>query len=238
MKKLLLPMIGLVIGSTITGGTIYAVKTIRHNAEVERLKTIFNKQMTEAQNLVDTLNSHIMNIKEKNKKIKEKLDEIRDKGEKNYNQIEKIYKQAATSTFYTLQNAKSQPVTYYLAYYETSSKEIKATTEQTAFLKEEFQQIPTDLDTLLELGVKSSGRDLIKSKQKFEELTNLDKSTTLASVVDIILEQSNLGAQKLIDFFQKQLDALKQLREDVDTLNKKTFIELLKKIKKDITEEA
>ncbi|MBY7704677.1 hypothetical protein JIY74_31290 [Vibrio harveyi] len=239
MKKHLLPIIGsLVIGSAITGGSIYAVKTIRHNAEVERLKTLFNKQMTEAQTLVNTVNGHINDIKENNMKIKQKLNEIRVKGEENYEQIKKIYQKAATSTFYTLQDDRKESVTYYLAYYETSSKEIKATIQQTTSLeKETQQQIPTSLDALLGLGVKSSGEDLIESKGKFEGQTNFDKSTALASVVDIILEQSNLGAQKLIDFFQKQLDALKQLREDVNTLNEEAFIQLLGKIEKDITKD-
>ncbi|MDQ0567459.1 hypothetical protein [Mycoplasma yeatsii] len=238
MKRHLLPIIGsLVIGSAITGGSIYAVKTIRHNAEVERLKKLFNKQMTEAQTLVTTVNGHIRDIKANNKKIKEQLDKIRDKNKENYEQIEKIYQDAVALTSYTLKDAKEQSVTYYLAFYETSSKQIKATTEQTTSLKEGLQQIPTSLDTLLGLGVKSTEKTLIESKQKFEELTNLDKSIALASVVDIILEQSNLGAQKLIDFFQKQLDALKQLREDVNTLNEDTFIQLLQKIQKDINKE-
>ncbi|MBY7704676.1 hypothetical protein JIY74_31285 [Vibrio harveyi] len=85
--------------------------------------------------------------------------------------------------------------------------------------------------------MKKTYKDLIESEEKFNNESPVDKVKIVQEIVDQILEQTKTGGDNLVKFFQKQLDALKQLREDIKTINDEKFVELLIKIDPSITKE-
>ncbi|MDQ0567460.1 hypothetical protein [Mycoplasma yeatsii] len=250
MKKIILPVIGsLVMGSLLSGGTIYAIQTINHNKEIRKLRMDLQKQERECRILEQTLNQRLAEAEKRNKEIKEKAEQLLGKIGDNYNKAKEVYTKAVTLTTYTIttnrvienserervreEESREESVTYYLTYFDKTEKIIKANSQQTTSLSPNQEQIPSNWDDL----VKKTYKDLIESEEKFNNESPVGQVKIVKEIVDQILKQIKTGGDNLVKFFQKQLDALKQLREDIKTIDDEKFVELLIKIDPSIAKE-
>ncbi|MBY7704343.1 hypothetical protein JIY74_29320 [Vibrio harveyi] len=249
MKKLLLPIIGsLIIGSTITGGTVYAVKTIRHNAEVERIRTLFQNEAKSAQQLIDLVNQHLQSIKEQNRIIKGELDRINTQSNSILTNAKKVYEEAVKLTTYTVNDHEEKNVTYYLAYYDVQNKQIVATMDSTTKLQDKQEAIPATLEDLLanDKGIKVEHlvdgqlktETLTKNRFNAKEFTTLHKVDVTRKIIEDVLKKAHQGGEKLIKFFQDKLNELTKLKKDLETIDVEDFVNLLGKLEKGIDKET
>lgn len=214
MKKLLLPIIGsLIIGSTITGGTVYAVKTIRHNAEVERIRTLFQNEAKNAEQLIRLVNGHLESIKNQNRIINTELDRINTQSNSILTNTKEVYEKAVKLTTYTVKDHEEKNVTYYLAYYNSQSNEIKATEKETTELDSDDKKeipIPATLENLLNAGIKvqigSGEENKVIKTEDFNQMKLLGQNTIIVKVLEKVLKEIRDGGQKLADFFQNKLN--------------------------------
>ncbi|MBY7704675.1 hypothetical protein JIY74_31280 [Vibrio harveyi] len=160
MKKLLLPMIGLVIGAATSGGSIYGIQTFNHNKEIQKLRMDLQKQERECRILEQTLNQRIAEAEQKNKEIKTKAEELCQKISDNYDKAKEVYTKAVTLTTYTIttnriienseresiiyEDSREESITYYLAYFDKIEKNVKANSQQTTNLSENQEKIPSN----------------------------------------------------------------------------------------------
>ncbi|AJM72010.1 hypothetical protein [Mycoplasma yeatsii] len=240
MKKHLLPIIGsLIIGGIATGGTMYAVKTIKYNNQVERLKVELRNQINEAQNLINQITGHLNSIASKNKEINDELDNLKSRTEANFNEAKELYKKAVALTTYTVKDTEKKDVNYYLAYLDTEAKEVKAFASVTTQFKDKQQAIPSDFDQLLEIsGFKVEGKEIIKAKEDFSKETFVTKDSKIVKIIDEIVKVTQQGGQKLIEFFQEQLNDLTNLKKDLTTLDEDGFFKVLKEFEKTLEKDA
>ncbi|MBY7704371.1 hypothetical protein JIY74_29475 [Vibrio harveyi] len=245
MKKILLPIIGsLIIGSTITGGTVYAVKTIRHNAEVERIRTLFQNEAKNAEQLIGLVNGHLESIKNQNGIINTELDRINTQSNSILTNTKEVYKKAISLASYKVKDHETKDVTYYLAYYNSQSNEIKATEKETTELDSDDKKeipIPATLENLLNAGIKvqieSSQEDKVIKTEDFNKKKLLEQNSIIVKVLEKVLKEIRDGGQKLADFFQNKLNELTKLKKDLETLNEDKFFDVLKKIESSLVKD-
>ncbi|UWD34784.1 hypothetical protein NX779_03130 [Mycoplasma cottewii] len=241
MKKLLLPMIGLIFGSGISGGTIYGVQTIMHNKEINQWRALLQEEKQNAQKIIKSLKTQLEAVEGKNRDIKQYLDTFNDRIKDNFELAKKVYKEAVKLTTHTVKDHDDKDVTYYLAYYDIQNKEIKVTegNEVTTKLEGNKEPIPATLEALINKGIKVE--HTVEGEEKNEPLTsetfdNAQKFTTMnklevtKKIIKDVLEKTQQGGEKLIKFFQDKLNELTKLLDDLKEIDVEDFVNLLGKI--------
>ncbi|UWD34785.1 hypothetical protein NX779_03135 [Mycoplasma cottewii] len=241
MKKLLLPIIGsLIVGSALTGGSVYAVKTIRHNAEVDRIRTLFQNEASAAKKLIGDVTKHLTAIKNNNNLINNELNRINTQGKTILNDAKEVYKKAVSLSFYKVKDHDDKDVTYYLAYYKSDDNDIEATKKETTKLESSKKElvIPDSWENLLNTGIKAQvkvqkedgqEKDEIKviKTGEFNNMKLFDQNLVIDQVVKKILEQVKIGGEKLVEFFQKKLNELTKLLDDLKILDNEGLFKIL-----------
>ncbi|EOA07001.1 Hypothetical protein MYEA_6400 [Mycoplasma yeatsii 13926] len=234
MKKIILPVIGsLVIGSILSGGTIYAIQKINNNKEIQKWRILLEKKERECEMLKRQLEEELEKSEKHNRDIAESIAALNEKIVANFNEAKEVYKKAVALTTYTVKDTEEKNVNYYLAYFDSGSKEIKTSNQPKTTLTGNEKQIPATLEGMLITGIDK----LLKEEAEFKKDQTLDRLDNVQKVIKEILEKAKQGGQKLTEFFQKQIDELKKLKLEIQTIHEKDFVELLKSIDPSITPE-
>ncbi|WP_050517815.1 hypothetical protein [Mycoplasma sp. HU2014] len=104
MKKLLLPMIGLVIGAATSGGTIYGVQTFNHKKEINEWRALLQQEKQNAQSMIKSLDEQLAAAEAKNGEIKNYIDSLNAKISKDFGLAKGVYEKAVKLTTYTVKD--------------------------------------------------------------------------------------------------------------------------------------
>lgn len=187
--------------------------------------------------MIKSLDEQLAAAEAKNGEIKNYIDSLNAKISKDFGLAKGVYEKAVKLTTYTVKDHEEKNVTYYLAYYNSQSNEIKATEKETTELDSDDKKeipIPATLENLLNAGIKvqigSGEENKVIKTEDFNQMKLLGQNTIIVKVLEKVLKEIRDGGQKLADFFQNKLNELTKLKKDLETLNEVKFFEVLKKI--------
>ncbi|EOA07563.1 Hypothetical protein, predicted transmembrane protein [Mycoplasma yeatsii 13926] len=226
--KYLFPLAaGLIIGGSAAGGTLYGVKVMKQNTDIQNLKVLLEVQKRECDEMKEKLEAQITRLNGINDNIQRELVNLDSRLNNNDNLAEQAYANAVKLTTYSMQNLAKESITYYLVIFEESSSKIVHSSAVTTNVGEGKKEIP-QLKDLLKTGVKDEQeKELLSVESKYKDLVIGQKTGQLIAVITKILTEAQKGSEVLIKFLQSQLNELDSIKKELNKADNTTLNTLL-----------